>query len=341
MARALALVPFFVALMTLLAACGDDNRGGGGGTGCSPACSPGEGCCNRMCVALNSTSNCGRCGVVCSSGQTCQMGMCVGGTTMGDGGTTMSTCTPECSASQRCCGGSCVDRQAPAGTMDGRSHPSFQNCNGCGVSCDPDRASVCGATGCMCGATAQCPTGQICGVNPAGVVSCVSTEFDRNNCGGVGIVCGEGESCVSGVCACGTTGMRCAAGQACCGGACVDVATDGMNCGACGNVCGSNAPNCNAGSCTCEAAGRACAEPMAGIFGMGGSTGESCCAGMGCVANTNASCECAPCGDGTTCGVAGGGLIPGMGDGTVRACCGTSTLGHMCAGDSPFPFPFP
>lgn len=338
MARALALVPFFFAF-TLLAACGDDDRPGTGGE-CSPVCAVGQGCCNRTCVALNTASNCGRCGVACSAGQSCEMGMCVGGTPT-DGGTMMSTCTPECAASQRCCGGACVDRQAPAGTTDGRTHPSFENCNGCGISCDPERASVCGPSGCMCGATGQCPTGQICGVNPAGVVSCVSTEFDRNNCGGVGIVCGEGESCVNGMCGCGTSGPRCGEGQACCGGSCVDVSSDAMNCGTCGTVCGGNAPDCDSGSCTCAAAGRVCAAPEAGLLGMGGTPGESCCAGMGCVPNTNESCECAPCAEGTTCGVSGGGLIPGMGDGEVRACCGTATIGHMCAGGSPFPFPFP
>jgi hypothetical protein len=73
--------------------------------------------------------------------------------------------------------------------------------------------------------------------------ACVATLTDPSNCGGCGVVCGPGWSCVSGVCLGeappdGVSLIDCAAqGMTDCGGVCTDLAADSANCGACGNSC--------------------------------------------------------------------------------------------------------
>ena len=353
MARALNFIPssfaLCFALFSMVAACGDDTRTPI--NACNPACAAGLTCCNGACVATQTRADhCGMCGNVCAAGSTCAAGVCSGGPTM-DGSvmpmpdsSVPSMCMPTCSADERCCGTTCFDRAAPAGQLDARTHESFLNCNGCGLGCDMDRASRCGAPAaggaaqCLCGNTSQCPVGQAC-VQRAGNYLCADLRFDRDNCGEVGRVCAEGESCTNGMCGCGA-GPACAAGQACCGSACIDTSSDAMNCGGCGTVCGPNAPNCNSGSCGCGS-GPACAAPVAGVFGMGGMPGQSCCAGA-CVANTDTSCACAACDTaaGDSCQVGGGGLIPGMGSGMVSVCCGDESVAILgCGGGFPLPFP--
>ena len=339
-----------LSLVGLVASCGDDDRPMTGA--CDPACTIGLLCCTSSCVNINDNPNhCGGCGISCGGG-TCVGGTCMGGT---DGGgidapgtdTGPSMCTPSCSASQRCCGSSCVNQTGPMGVLEARSDSSFMHCNGCGLSCDPDRASRCGTQPggggppqCLCGNNIQCAPGQGCVANESGVFICADFNFDRNNCGGVGIRCAEGESCSSGNCVCAGAGMRCGDGQSCCGGACIDTTSDTMNCGGCGNVCGANAPNCNSGSCGCGA-GPACREPMAGMFGGGGDTGQSCCGGS-CVENTTSSCLCSPCTGEDTCQVAGD--LFGMGGGEAQVCCGGDEVAFFgCGGggfgDAGFPFP--
>lgn len=351
MARALNLIPFCFALVAMVAACGDDSRTGPGNA-CNPACAAGLTCCGGACVATQTRADhCGMCGNVCAAGSTCAAGVCSGGPTM-DGSVPMtdssvpSMCTPTCSADERCCGATCFDRAAPAGQLDARGHESFLHCNGCGLGCDMARASRCGAPAgggsaqCLCGNSPQCSAGQAC-VQQSGNYICADLRFDPNNCGEIGRMCAEGESCTNGMCGCGATGAACAAGQACCGGSCIDTSADPMNCGGCGTVCGANAPNCNSGSCGCGT-GPACTAPVAGVFGMGGMPGESCCGGS-CVANTDASCACAACDTaaGDSCQVGGGGLIPGMGGGEVSVCCGDETVAFLGCGGGGFPIPFP
>jgi len=319
-----------------LIGCGSD-RGTGSDPGtCSMECSTGATCCVsggvELCVnPLADPNHCGGCGIACAGA--CVSGTCSGGPVGGDGSVT-SDCSPMCSSAQRCCGTSCVNRVGTASAGDGDS--SFANCNGCGLSCDTSRATHCGTLSaggpstCMCGDFAQCPPGQVCS-NAGGSYLCADLNTDPNNCGAVGNACNTGESCVAGTCGCGASGA-CAAGQGCCAGACVDVTSDASNCGACGTVCGAEAPNCNGGSCGCGTGG-ACALPVAGVFGMGGSPGESCCGGS-CVPNTDSSCLCAPCTGGDTCQI--GGDLLGMG-GAVEVCCGDSTVAFLGCGGGGVP----
>ncbi len=357
MARALHFVSssfiWCVALAAVVAGCGDDGgrTGGGGGGVCNPSCAAGLVCCSGACVSTQiNTQNCGGCGIVCAAGQACTSGVCTGGAPVdgsvptSDGGGGGGMCTPSCSADERCCGSICSDRAAPVGQLDARAHESFANCNGCGLGCDMERASRCGAPAgggsaqCLCGNLPQCGVGQAC-VQRDGTFLCANLNFDPANCGAIGNACGEGETCNMGVCGCGTGGP-CAAGQACCSSTCIDTSSDAMNCGGCGNVCGANAPNCNSGSCGCGT-GAACAAPMPGLSPfMEASPGESCCAGA-CVANTTSSCACEACTGEDTCQVAGGGLIPGMGGGEVSVCCGGPEVAIAGCGGGGFPIPFP
>lgn len=357
--RALAASLFALA-MGLGAGCANGNA-----DTCDPACPTFHECCGASdgvaCRdVVNDPNNCGGCGVTCPSGM-CREARCVPGTAPVDGGMigtdsgSGGNCSPSCSAEQRCCGSTCISRNGVALGTNGQSDPSFSACSGCGIACDPQRASACSVPGggsgnprCMCGVEDQCPTGQLC-VPQAGSFTCVSTGNDPNNCGGVGIRCAMGESCNAGTCQCGTTGAACVTGQACCSTGCVDLQSDAMNCGACGNACDAG-ETCQAGACVCGSGptARACAEPMAGILGSGGSPGESCCDGE-CVANTDASCACETCSGEDTCQVSGGLGIPGLpGGGAVEVCCGDGTVALLgCGGGGGFPglgdggLPFP
>jgi len=333
-----------------LVACSSGGRGtsgggggGGGGDVCDPECGSGQLCCPQpsglTCTNPQvSPNHCGGCNRPCAGA--CVDGVCQAG--LGDSGMVpdgtlppTGDCTPECSSSQRCCGSSCVNRESSA--SDGRMDPSFQNCNGCGFTCDPERANRCGRAGggmiqCLCGAGPQCVGTRVC-VNNGGTNSCVDLNSDRNNCGEAGNVCNDGETCVGGMCRCGGA-APCGSGQSCCAGSCISTDTDALNCGGCGVSCGANAPNCEAGACICRSAGRACREAAMGGGGLplpipvpGGDLGESCCT-AGCVPNTAASCNCSPCAEGSMC-IAPISLplpIPGMMAGSV--CCSSS--GILC-----------
>jgi len=308
--------------------CADNTRAGD----CEPACAATQECCDGTCVFMGLCNPPGM-----DSGTTPP------GTDSGPPVTTM--CTPECTDQQRCCGGSCIQRAVPPDT-DGRSDPSFGNCNGCGIACDSMRASSCSVPGggegmarCLCGAFEQCLAGEAC-VNEGGSFICISTSTDPNNCGEIGNMCATGESCVAGACVCGSSGAACSAGQACCAGSCVDTTMDPANCGGCGTVCTPESPQCMGGSCICPESGRACDAPMAGAFGMGGSLGETCCPGVGCVANSDTSCGCEMCTGEDTCQVGGSGFIPGgMGEDVATVCCGDSSVAFLGCGGFPFPFP--
>ncbi len=340
-------------VLSVLAGCAG-NEGGG----CPTPCASAEVCCDGMCVLTTvSQQHCGGCGQVCS-------GVCSGGVCMQSGVDASSdfdagmqqhgACRPTCASSQMCCGTSCVEESQPLG-VDGRPSSSedprspFNNCNGCGFRCDPERANSCsirsGSTepSCSCGNLPQCPAGDVCVQGSTGF-QCVNLSTSTENCGEIGNRCAEGELCSGGVCGCGG-GASCAEGQACCSGSCVDVTSDAANCGACGNACGANAPNCQAGTCVCGTGpeARACTAPMAGTgFPPVTSLGESCCDGL-CVANSDTSCGCGVACDTAsdeTCIVTSGGGLPIPGtptSGEATVCCGEEIpiLGGFCTGGGP------
>ena len=73
--------------------------------------------------------------------------------------------------------------------------------------------------------TTMCAQGQtLCGSD------CVDTMGSVTNCGGCGVACDAGKSCVAGTC-------NCPQGELACGAACTNAQTDPNNCGACGRKC--------------------------------------------------------------------------------------------------------
>ncbi|MHB8418432.1 MAG: hypothetical protein ACYDCL_10180 [Myxococcales bacterium] len=264
----------------------------------SGLCTDGDGgdgfCCNGACG-----SDCAGCGFGCGAGASCELGYACGpgvscglqsvcasacppGTLSTDSSPGIgSFCTPtDCSSpaeaeglpcafdagaavgSGICCGGACVDE----GTDP-------HNCGVCGNACpagsfcDLTYGRGCPLTSCA-GAAAEAPC-----VLDAGVVgaccggACVDENGNPAACGGCGIACIPGESCL-GICrgpdagtvgcdvdpgacpagtrcsgnrclalGCGADGQLCAFGAVpgeCCGGRCTDPLHDPANCGACG-----------------------------------------------------------------------------------------------------------
>jgi hypothetical protein len=86
---------------------------------------------------------------------------------------------------------------------------------------------------------------------------CTDTASDPSNCGGCGIACGPGSSCLNAACLglveappAGVSLVDCAAqGLTDCGGFCANLAADSANCGACGNSCPLGG-YCQGGLCT-------------------------------------------------------------------------------------------
>ncbi len=336
MSKQLAIASLFV-LVNVAAGC----AGGGNGDSCDPACASSQACCDGACVFLEiDRQNCGACGSVCNG--TCSGGACIpGGFDAGpgvDGGPMpQGDCHPTCASGNRCCGTTCVAYEQPVG-VDGRpanpDDPSspFNNCNGCGLRCDPERSISCsirpGAAGtsCSCGQLGACPAGEIC-LNTGTQWDCIDLQSDTQNCGSIGNACSGDETCSGGNCICASAGAPCGAGQTCCSGTCIDTASDATNCGGCGTTCGDEAPNCQDSMCVCGtgAGAHACTAPS------GSDAGQSCCDGA-CVDNTASNCGCGVvCDSGDMC-IVNSGFIPGTGGGGV--CCGTGFggLGGVCTG---------
>jgi hypothetical protein len=100
---------------------------------------------------------------------------------------------------------------------------------------------------CINGAWQQCAPGLTACSN---CTLCTDTQSDTSNCGGCGLACPTGASCVGGHCqACAALGPHFAE----CGGGekdyCADLGSDTHNCGACNTVCTPTGAPCVDGVC--------------------------------------------------------------------------------------------
>ncbi|MBX7194396.1 MAG: hypothetical protein K1X94_20240 [Sandaracinaceae bacterium] len=254
-----------------------------GGTCRLGGCDPGYDNCdgrddNGCETPLNTLSNCGRCGETCS-------------------GTTNAT--EICNASLTCdyssCDGGFLD--CGGGRVNGcETAFSTSNCGTCGTVCGP-RESCNGTGDCQCGTGPSAGSGEACtgGTPDCCTNACVNLQTDVNNCGGCGVRCGAGETCMAGSCRCGASASSVGGGEACAGGGneccsntCVVVATSTSHCGVCGNVCGPS-ETCSGGHCACggsvaPATGEACSG-----------TGNECCSGT-CTDIRSTASSCGMCG---------------------------------------------
>jgi len=189
---------------------------------CAASCRPGTGCCELAdggtgCVDFaTDAENCGICGLRCADGYgtRCFAGRCQCGDGVdGCNGTRSSTCCP---------------------TRPGTTRPycaSFDrdvnDCDGCGLACDPRSTDRCSAGSCYCGnraITCEGTAASLCCGDAFGAGSCVDSRTARAHCGGCNIACALGETCEGSVC---TRGAACPGGCAgpdayCCAGVCCE-----------------------------------------------------------------------------------------------------------------------
>jgi len=104
--------------------------------------------------------------------------------------------------------------------------------------CNPDNCAVYGTICC------------------SGSDNCINWTNDNNNCGGCGIRCINGQTCVynssnqTAKCVCQESNCN-YYGTTCCNNQCANIWTDPNNCGNCGNRCVSG-QTCQSGSCICQ-----------------------------------------------------------------------------------------
>ena len=115
---------------------------------CGITCLAGEACCNAVCTPLNTVSNCGACGSACTGGQGCCNGTCTDLTTTANCG----ACGNACATGQACCNGVCTDLSTVANCGScGNVCAAGQGC--CNGSCtDLTTAANCGTCGNACAA---------------------------------------------------------------------------------------------------------------------------------------------------------------------------------------------
>ncbi len=194
---------------------------------CVPTCPSGLTWCGACVNTETDELNCGACGAVCAPGQVCSNGVCA--QCVDDAG---------CPSGSVCTNGVCVN---PCPGVNLMTDP--QNCGSCGTVC-PSVNSTPICTNGTCG-HGTCNAGFAdCNPNQPGCETNITN--DNANCGGCGIVCGAGATCVSGTCTttcvpqtCASLGKNCGMQDDGCGGT-IDCGRcpSGMTCfdGVCGAV---------------------------------------------------------------------------------------------------------
>jgi hypothetical protein len=295
---------------------------------CTPACDPALACCGQVCVDLQSDpNNCGKCGSGCTAPAngfaTCEAGACLldcdqGFTdcrgacvdTSSDPGN-CGSCGGKCRNGESCLGGICQvcavgETECSGVCTDLSTDPN--NCGKCGTVCTAPAGGSVECTGGSC--VVQCNSG----LTDCGGV-CADLNSDPANCGSCGIACGNGESCLGGIC------LACPTGLTECGGICTDLTSDPNNCGKCGAACGEGGV-CEGGVCVCgDFCGRAvtCGTEGSGCASVAGIK-KSCV----CISPANPQYGCASDAD---CGV-GGVCIDYLS--TQRGCVEQTLEGGYC-----------
>jgi len=196
---------------------------------CATSCGGGTKLCGSVCTDTeDDAQNCGTCGTKCGAGEVCSNGSCgstcASGQTFcgGDGGAPYCAsiktdnancggCGIACGAGQVCdngaCASSCGGDDAGTDTLctpDGgapycaSTKTDNANCGGCGITCGAGETCQNGACKNAC-ASSDGGLETLC-TPDAGVPYCASTQSDNLNCGGCGVVCSAGSSCIGGTC---------------------------------------------------------------------------------------------------------------------------------------------
>jgi len=334
-------------------------------------------CCRGACLDLQFNSdpqNCGGCGVACAAGQTCGGGLChdvdVAASCAGvDNG---AQCRLGSDGVGVCCLGSCAD-----------TANDTANCGGCNQQCPaPEmcQEGICSANT-MTGSNdpllgcdnAPCPAGTTCNTNAFfsscvpdtcaldadGTVClspngkpltccggrCIDTGEDAANCGGCGLACPTGASCLRScvfescpglVNGCSDSGYYfaqncgmgldpCPDGTACSRQQCLPTSCASGEGGACafsddiqGICCSGQCVNPSADSQNCQGCGIACPAGAVCISGTCFDTQPGSCA-----CGAYSICSGTQCFAADSCDRSGGGDCAAE-DGTVGLCCGNA-----------------
>jgi hypothetical protein len=128
------------------------------------------------CIVVDTTKNCGGCGIACIDDSTCQA------TANPNGPEDFScVCIGSDAGKTHCAGSGCVDTRTDE-----------QNCGQCGKEC-PEGVSC---TNSRC----QCPSSAADSCLVDGAPKCVDVKSDDKNCGACGTVCNSGFDCCNGSC---------------------------------------------------------------------------------------------------------------------------------------------
>jgi len=133
-----------------------------------------------------------------------------------------------------------------------------EDVNFCTVEADCDVGEMCLNTFCAPVACQDVPCNnpaeQQCGIAAlTKTTACYNANEDEKNCGAIDIACGQGETCMGGICAdTSCSNVACPDKTPNCGeGICFDARTDVKNCGQYGNDCtGTAFPYCEQGKCS-------------------------------------------------------------------------------------------